>query len=281
MTSQVYAKALKAVLVHEGGKVDDKQDPGGRTNQGVIQRVYDGYRARKGRPPRDVWLMEPAERDEIYRFQYWDVVRGDELPVGIDYVVFDGAVNSGPAQSVKWLQRALGGVQVDGQLGEATLAAVAAHPDHDRLIATICARRIAFLKALRTWGRFGKGWSRRVAGVEATGQAWAAGSVGPDPVFHEGGNAKATIQQARLLASPAGGDAAIGGGVATGSLGGVLQQARASLEPLALDNALIGHVVAALVISGTAITVGGFAWRAWARWRVARQAAALDLAVPV
>jgi lysozyme family protein len=281
MTSQVYAKALKHVLVHEGGKVDDPQDPGARTNQGVIQRVYDGYRARKGRARRDVWLMGPAERDEIYRFQYWDVIRGDELPAGVDYVVFDGAVNSGPTQSVKWLQRALGGVMVDGQIGEATLAAVAAHPDHDALIAAICVRRVAFLKALKTWGRFGRGWARRVAGVEEAGQAWASGSVGPVPVFIAGGNAKATIQQARLLSSPAGGDAAIGGGVATGSLGGVLQQARESLAPLAGDSAVIGHVVAALVVTGTLIALGGIAWRAFSRWRVARQADALDLAVPV
>ncbi|KRE00078.1 N-acetylmuramidase [Bosea sp. Root381] len=280
MTSHLYAKALKHVLVHEGGKVDHPRDPGGRTNQGVIQRVYDGYRSRKGRPRRDVFLMEPAERDEIYRVQYWDVIRGDDLPAGVDYVVFDGAVNSGPAQSVKWLQRALGTVRVDGQIGEATLAAVAAYPDHDALIAAICARRMTFLRALRTWTDFGRGWSRRVAGVEATGQAWACGSVGPEPVFCQGGNAKATLDQAKLPASPAGGDAAIGGGLATGGLGGALQQAQDALAPLAGGSPVIANVVAALVVTGAIVTIGGIVWRLLAQRKAAALADALDVAVP-
>lgn len=281
MTSLSYAKALKHVLVHEGGKVDHPKDPGGRTNQGVIQRVYDGYRSRKGRTPRDVFLMEPAERDEIYRFQYWDVIRGDDLPAGVDYVVFDGAVNSGPSQSVKWLQRALGTVKVDGAIGEATLAAVAEHPDHDKLINAICVRRMIYLEALKTWPTFGRGWERRVAAVEVTGQAWASGSVGPAPVFIAGANTKATIQQARLLSSPAGGDAAIGGGGATLGLGAVLQQAQDALTPLADGSPIIGHAVAALVVAGALVTVGGIAWRLWARRKAAAQSDALDLAVLV
>ena len=280
MTAQNFAAALKRVLVFEGGKVDHPRDPGGRTNQGVIQRVYDGYRARKGWPKRDVYLMEAAERDEIYRAQYWDAVRGDDLPAGVDYVVFDGAVNSGPAQSVKWLQRALGGVKIDGELGEATLAAVTAHPDHDALIAAICARRLAFLKALRTWSTFGKGWSARVSGVRQIGQAWASGSVGPAPVHVEGGNAKATLDQARPLPVMAGGDAAIGGGVATGGLGGALQQAQDALAPLAGNSTILGNIVAALVVTGALITIGGLGYRFLAQRRAAALTEALDLAVP-
>lgn len=279
MTSQNFARSLKHVLVSEGGKVDDKHDPGGRTNQGVIQRVYDGWRDRKGLARRDVWLMEPAERDAIYRAQYWDAVRGDDLPAGVDYVVFDGAVNSGPGQSVKWLQRALGTVKVDGQIGMATLAAVAAHPDHDALVADICARRLAFLKALSTWPRFGKGWAARVGLVEETGQAWASGSVGPAPA-HTGGDAKATIQQARLMSSPAGGDVATGGGIASLGVGAVLKQAQDALQPLADGSPVITHVVAALVISGAVVTLGGIAWGLWSRRKAKAQADALDLAVP-
>ncbi|MDR6874795.1 lysozyme family protein [Bosea sp. BE125] len=284
MTAQNFSKALKAVLVHEGGKANHPRDPGGRTNQGVIQRVYDGYRARKGRLKRDVYLMEPVERDEIYRAQYWDAVRGDDLPPGVDYVVFDGAVNSGPTQSVKWLQRALGGVKVDGDLGEATLAAVAAHPDHDALIAATCARRMAFLKALRTWPDFGKGWMGRVTGVRSLGQAWASGKD-PQPSFRAeavpaiGGNVKATLDQARPLPAMAGGDAAIGGGVAAGGLGGVLQQAQDVLAPLAGNSMIIGNIVAAFVVTGAVITIGGLGYRFLAQRRAAARADALDLAV--
>lgn len=162
---------MPRILAHEGGKVDDPQDPGGRTNQGVIQRVYDAYRIRLGLRQRDVYDMDPAERDAIYKDQYWRAIRGDELPAGLDYVVFDGAVNSGPARSIKWLQRALN-VEADGHIGSITLAAVR-EQDAAELIDEICDIRMAFLKSLRTWGRFGKGWTSRVDGVRKVGKAWA------------------------------------------------------------------------------------------------------------
>lgn len=280
MAEMTYAKALAAVLVHEGGKVDHPDDPGGRTNQGVIQRVYDGYRKRKGLKTRDVYLMADHERDEIYRAQYWDVIRGDDLPAGVEYVVFDGAVNSGPSQSVKWLQRALGTVAVDGQIGEATLAAVEAHRDHDLLIAAICERRMAFLQALKTWKSFGKGWTARVSGVRKRGQAWASGSVGPVPVFAAGGNAKALIGQAAPVASPAAGDVATGGGFAGIAAGGALKQAQEALAPLTGSGGWIDGAVAVLVIAGAAVTLGGILWRLRARRNAAQQTDALDLAVP-
>lgn len=280
MSRITFAKALKATLVHEGGWSKHPDDPGGATMKGVIQRVYDGFRDRKGSPRRSVRLIEDAEIHEIYRAQYWNAVHGDELPAGVDYVVFDGAVNSGPAQSVKWLQRALGNVKVDGELGAATLAAVAAHPDHDALIAAICARRMAFLKALRTWSTFGKGWTARVTGVRRIGQTWASGGLSPTPVHTDGGNAKATLDQAQPFPAMAGGDAAIGGGVATGGLGGVLQQAQDALTPLAGGSTVIGNIVAALVVTGALITIGGLGYRFLAQRRAAAQADALNLAVP-
>lgn len=116
-----FDRCMTKLLVHEGGKADNPKDPGGRTNQGVIQRTYDAWRRRKGLPVRDVYLMTASERDEIYRTQYWDAIKADELPPGVSYVVFDGSVNSGVSQSVKWLQRALGAVytgKVDGVIGD-------------------------------------------------------------------------------------------------------------------------------------------------------------------
>jgi lysozyme family protein len=189
-------------------------------------------------------------------------------------------VNSGPPQSAKWLQRALGTVKVDGVIGEATLAALEAHRDHDALIADILKRRMEFLKALRTWKSFGRGWTARVTGVRKLGQAWASGSVGPQPVFTDGGNAKATIEQAKAPASPAGGDAAIGSGGATVVLGGALKQAQDALAPLSGSGGWIDGVVVALIITGALITIGGIAWRLHARRKAAKQTDALDLAVP-
>lgn len=95
--------------------------------------------------PRSVQKLTAPERDAIYRRQYWDAIKGDKLPAGVDYVVFDGAVNSGPKQSIKWLQRALGSAyrgQIDGVIGLATFAALEATEDHDALIDRICDRRM-------------------------------------------------------------------------------------------------------------------------------------------
>lgn len=172
MTATGFQRALPRVLAHEGGKVDDPHDPGGRTNQGVTQAVYSAYRQRIGVGARDVWDMQASERDHIYRDQYWNACHCDQLPNGVDYVVFDGAVNSGVSRSSKWLQQALG-VSPDGHIGSVTLAATQI-ADVPELIDEICDIRLVFLKSLKTWPRYGKGWSSRVAGVRAVGKAWSS-----------------------------------------------------------------------------------------------------------
>lgn len=268
MTARNFAACMRRVLVFEGGKVDHPKDPGGRTNQGVIQRVYDGWRERNGLSQRDVYLLAADERDAIYREGYWNQVRGNELPAGIDIVVFDGAVNSGPQQSIKWLQRALGVRRIDGVVGPATLAAIDAHMDHDQLVKAICDRRLAFLQALKTWPTFGRGWSSRVSQVRKIGQAWATGSVGPVPAFAEGGQAKAPIEDAKPLPSKAPADAAVGAGTASGGVAGTLQTAKESLEPLAGTINWITYIVVGLTVLCALLVIGGLAYR----WYVGRQA---------
>lgn len=261
-----YAAALKDVLVLEGGKVDHPKDPGGRTNRGVTQRVYDGYRRNRGLPTQDVWLIAEAEVAEIYGLQYWAKVRGDELPAGVDLVLFDGAVNSGPLQSIKWLQAALGGgVRIDGVLGEASLAAVLAHPDHDALIAAILDRRMRFLRALKTWSTFGKGWTTRVDHVRAAGQAIAMGSVGPRVVYIAGAETKARIEDAKRVPGKQVADLATGAGGATGLLSQVTDQ------PTPPSDAVpsIGRVVAILTAVGAIVAVGGLLYRRWASMKQA------------
>ncbi len=112
---------------------------------GVTQRVYDNYRKSQGKKPQPVKHVNSAERDAIYRNLYWSPIKGDKLPAGIDYIVFDGAVNSGISQAVKWVQRALGNAYngaVDGVMGELTVKAIQAVNDHDALIAKILDRRL-------------------------------------------------------------------------------------------------------------------------------------------
>lgn len=151
------------ILVHEGGYVNHPKDPGGATNFGVIQRTYNGYRRRKGLPERSVRDITNAEVIDIYKSQYWDAVKGDMLPSGLDYVMYDCAINSGPARSAKFLQRRLG-VKADGMIGNVTLGALAGVNDIESLIKNLCYDRWNWLKTLRTFSTFGRGWTRRVMG---------------------------------------------------------------------------------------------------------------------
>ncbi|MFE1599941.1 glycoside hydrolase family 108 protein [Methylobacterium sp. ID0610] len=176
MAASSFDRVLLLVLAHEGGYVDDPHDPGGATNLGVTIGSL------------SLWLGRPATKAEVraltrasvaplYRRRYWDAIQGDALPAGLDYGLFDFAVNSGPKRAVIGLQR-LVGVADDGRLGPVTLRAIAAQ-DAGRLIGGLCDARLAFLRQLSTWDRYGKGWARRVAEVRAAALALASAPVTP------------------------------------------------------------------------------------------------------
>jgi lysozyme family protein len=153
------------MLAHEGGYVDHPKDPGGRTNHGVTQRVWEEW---LGRPvsEKEMRALTPTMVKPLYKRKYWDACRADDLVAGVDYVVFDVAVNSGPGRAIKFLQSCVG-VTVDGGFGPATLAAVKkAEENPARLIELYCAKRLEFLQSLKTFETFGKGWSRRVQEVK-------------------------------------------------------------------------------------------------------------------
>lgn len=159
--------AMNALLKHEGGYVNHPADPGGMTNLGVTQRVWEEW---VGHPvdEKEMRSLTPAIVAPMYKKKYWDKVAGDDLPSGVDMAVFDFAVNSGPGRAAKMLQRVLGAVE-DGAIGPNTLAKVVS-VDSSKLVADYNAARLAFLQALPTWATFGNGWGRRVAEVttEAT-----------------------------------------------------------------------------------------------------------------
>ena len=166
-----FERSLKAVLAHEGGYVHHEKDPGGETNRGVTKAVYDAYRKRRGLPVRSVKHISDDEVREIYRLQYWNAIRGDELPAGMDYAVFDFAVNSGPRRAAKHFQMALG-VVADGIIGEVTLQA-AEEASPAVVINTLTQRRTYFLRALSNYPTFGRGWMSRVNGVRRLALAMA------------------------------------------------------------------------------------------------------------
>jgi lysozyme family protein len=157
-----FRHALAMVLRHEGGYVHHPKDPGGATNKGITLGTYRQYVNPNGTAA-DLKRITDAEVAKVYKEHYWDAVSGDALPDGVDYAVFDYAVNSGPSRGIRALQRAVD-VIADGKIGPATMIAVMRH-DPAQLINEICDGRLRFLKGLDTWVDFGKGWSRRVADV--------------------------------------------------------------------------------------------------------------------
>ncbi len=277
-----FSIALPHVLVHEGGKVDNPKDPGGRTNQGVIQRTFNSWLASVGKPARDVFSMLDSERDAIYRTLYWNVIKGDRLPVGIDYIIFDGAVHSGPRQAVKWLQRALGSRYtgtIDGVIGNLTFAALEDHPNIPQLINAVMDRRLAFLQALSTFSTFGRGWTRRVKEVRETALKMAAGKqIEGKAVTTSDASAKAPITDAKKLPTANAADATSATGASNVTVGVVLTQAREALEPYAGISTYIQWFIVALIIGGAAMTVGGLAWRHFANRKRAQLVDDLNLA---
>jgi len=154
--------ALKAVLHHEGGYVNHPKDPGGMTNLGVTKRVWEEWVGHEV-DEKTMRALTPEIVGPMYKAKYWDKIKGDDLPAGVDYVVFDAAINSGPGRAAKWLQTAVGAVP-DGAIGAGTLSKVAAM-EPAAIIDKYQEARLAFLKSLPTWDTFGKGWGRRVAEV--------------------------------------------------------------------------------------------------------------------
>lgn len=165
MAASNFRNSLALVLAHEGGFVNHPADPGGATNFGVTQKVYDAYRRYHGLKLQSVRHIASSEVSDIYNKNYWRLVRGDSLPFGLDYAVFDFAVNSGVGRAVRYLQRAVG-VEDDSVIGMLTLAAIEEKikANEEALIAQYCANRMTFLQSLGTFKTFGKGWTRRVIG---------------------------------------------------------------------------------------------------------------------
>ena len=154
-----FFKSLEMVLKHEGGFVDHPEDPGGATNKGITHKTYADF---LGRPLEDVSELKniPDEHvEKIYKTGYWDRVKADELPSGVDFCTFDWAVNSGSGRAAKALQKAVQATP-DGAVGPMTLAAVK-DADAEEIIKAIAKEREEFYRSLRTFETFGKGWLRR------------------------------------------------------------------------------------------------------------------------
>jgi lysozyme family protein len=153
-----FDKCLSMLLEHEGGYVNHPSDPGGMTNMGITKRTYDDFYD-TDITEEGMRQLSTADVEPIYKQNYWLKCQCHELPSGVDWAVFDWAVNSGPARAAKALQRAVG-ASTDGVIGPQTLAAAKA-VDRINIINRMAMYREQFYRSLSTFDTFGKGWSRR------------------------------------------------------------------------------------------------------------------------
>lgn len=247
-----YDEALRRLLLHEGGYTNHPSDPGGPTNFGITIYDYRKY-VKPNATVADVRTMKIEEAKRIYRAKYWDVQRCDELPAGVDYAVFDYGVNSGIGRSGKVLRRVLK-LSDRTSLVTGGVIAAAKNVDAKALIDAICDERLRFLQSLKTWGVFGKGWSRRVAEVRAAAFGMTLSTKSsplPLPTEPTAGKAEVPLAKSAQQGS-AGAIAAVGGAAA--------QQAHQS-------GASAGIIIA---IVAAAIVSAAVAWMFW-RWLQARQ----------
>ena len=165
-----FKEALEVILHHEGGYVNHPKDPGGETNLGVTKRVYEEWGGTKSMKD-----LTPEDVEPIYKKNYWDKVKGDELPEALALCVFDFGVNAGPGRAAKYLQSLVGALPIDGGIGPMTLAAVDKYIDKfsvELAVERYQEARQKYYEELSTFDTFGRGWTRRVEEVTEKAKSW-------------------------------------------------------------------------------------------------------------
>jgi lysozyme family protein len=161
--------ALAHVLKSEGLWSDNPKDPGGATMKGITFAVFKEWKSNPHLTKDDLRNISDQDVHDLYKQLYWDKVHGDELPAGVDYAVFDAAVNMGVGRANKLLQEAVG-VTADGVIGQGTLQAVQ-KANTRSLLENFAAEKTAFYKSLSTFPTFGKGWLNRVAEIKTISES--------------------------------------------------------------------------------------------------------------
>lgn len=243
-----FERALPKILIHEGGFVDHPRDPGGATNFGITQNTYNSWLRSEGQQQRSVREITKQEVQQIYREDFWNSIRADNLPDGVAYCVFDAAVNSGPARAVRWLQTIVG-ARVDGVVGNETLSLTRQY-DPVKLINAYCDKRLAFMRRLSHWSTFGRGWTRRVEEVRSQALEWASGGSVRDSLVEAPGKADMAPQKPSQSGE-------VKGGVTTiaGSVGVALSELAETLEPISYYSEYIMFFFVTVTLAGAMWTI--------------------------
>ena len=141
-----FRRCMDIVMAYDGGFSEDPNDPAGVSQFGIKIGTLRDWRHDDGLTVEDVKKLGRDEACEIYRTRYWNVLRCDDLPLGVDLVAFDFGVNAGPGRSAKMLQQVVGAAD-DGSIGDATLAATKAMPAKD-VIKEMSNRRLDYYRDL-------------------------------------------------------------------------------------------------------------------------------------
>jgi len=253
MSAANYDEALRRLLVHEGGYTNHPSDPGGPTNFGITIHDYRRY-VKRNATAADVRAMRLDEAKAIYRAKYWDALRCDALPPGVDYAVFDYGVNSGIARAAKVLQRCLGIAAPTTRIDDGVVRATRSR-DAGRLVAAICDERLRFLKGLRTWPVFGRGWGRRVAEVRRVALAMAGRA---SPVEVEAGP--------KDTAAPGKGAVPANKTAATGTAGTIVAGGATAAQQ-AHESGMPPAFIIAIIVVTIMLAIGGFLFWRWRRRR--------------
>jgi lysozyme family protein len=252
MSASSYDEALARLLADEGGYSNLPSDPGGPTNFGITIFDYRKY-VKAAAVAADVRAMKVEEAKRIYREKYWNAMRCDELPAGVDYCVFDYGVNSGIGRAGKVLRRLLDLPDNSSAVTDTVLRA-AGKRDATVLVTAICDERLRFLKGLKTWEVFGKGWGRRVAEGRAAALAMAD---------------KSAQRTSAAPSSPAPGKGVVArnDGARKGTTGGTMAAGGAAAAQSSETSTVI-------IILAVTVTVAIGAWLFWHWWQKRQQEAA-------
>ena len=235
-----FQKVMPYIFSEEGGYVNNPADPGGATNMGITiatLSAWEGHRV----SPEDVKNLTGATATKIYQTQFWNKIDGDNLPSGIDYAVFDFAVNSGPGRAAKMLQGVLG-VPEDGVIGAKTVAAASIRPAGE-IINALCDARASWLKGLSTASTFGKGWLARVERVRARALALATKS----PAVHPADPVQAIAPKARQ------GDTAATSALMRPEALGTMGSAASGLAAIVSGNGPVQYALAIVMLACAAV----------------------------
>jgi lysozyme family protein len=149
-----FSEAVRIIFHHEGGFVNHPEDPGGSTKFGISQKSY---------PHIDIHALTEDEAREIYHKDFWLSLKLDRLPPKLRLLIFDCAVNQGPARAIMYLQRACG-APTDGKIGPVTLQLVPMFSE-GFLVDSIARQRLQSYIRHPKWSVFGAGWASRLQDV--------------------------------------------------------------------------------------------------------------------